>query len=64
MRNLRKGHSGHLSDLKVGQIARVTGIHNDSKVVRRRLLDMGITTGVIVTIKKNSSIRRSCGYRT
>jgi ferrous iron transport protein B len=52
MRNLRKGHSGHLSDLKVGQIARVTGIHNDSKVVRRRLLDMGITTGVIVTIKK------------
>ena len=52
MKNLRKGHSGHLSDLKVGQIARVTGIHNDSKVVRRRLLDMGITTGVIVTIKK------------
>lgn len=52
MRNLRKGYSGHLSDLKVGQIARVTGIHNDSKVVRRRLLDMGITTGVIVTIKK------------
>lgn len=52
MRNLRKGHSGHLSDLKVSQIARVTGIHNDSKVVRRRLLDMGITTGVIVTIKK------------
>ena len=38
--------------MKVGQIARVTGIHNDSKVVRRRLLDMGITTGVIVTIKK------------
>lgn len=52
MRNLRKGYSRHLSDLKVGQIARVTGIHNDSKVVRRRLLDMGITTGVIVTIKK------------
>lgn len=52
MKNLKKGHSGHLSDLKIGQVARVTGLHNDSKAIRRRLLDMGITTGVIVTIKK------------
>ena len=52
MKNLRKGHSGHLSDLKVGQVARITGLHNDNRAVRRRLLDMGITTGVIVTIKK------------
>lgn len=52
MKSLKKGQSGHLSDLTIGQVAIVTGLHNDSKVVRRRLLDMGITTGVKVKIKK------------
>lgn len=52
MKSLKKGQSGHLSDLTIGQVAIVTGLHNDSKAVRRRLLDMGITTGVKVKIKK------------
>ena len=51
MKSLKKGQSGHLSDLTIGQVAIVTGLHNDSKAVRRRLLDMGITTGVKVKIK-------------
>lgn len=51
-RKLKKGEAGHLSDLVLGQSAKVTGIHNDNKQVRRRLLDMGITVGVKVTIKK------------
>lgn len=49
---LKKGELGHLSDLMLGQSAQITGIHNDNKQVRRRLLDMGITTGVKVTVKK------------
>ena len=52
MKSLKKGQSGHLSDLTIGQVAIVTGLHNDSNAVRRRLLDMGITTGVKVKIKK------------
>lgn len=52
MRKLKKGDAGHLSDLQLGQSAIVTGIHNDNKLIRRRLLDMGITTGVKVKIKK------------
>lgn len=43
---------GHLSDLKIGQSARVLALHNDDPSRRRRLLDMGITCGVIVTVKK------------
>lgn len=42
----------HLSDLKVGQKGIVQSIHNDNKAIRRRLLDMGITKGVEVEVKK------------
>ncbi len=42
----------HLSDLKKGQKAIVLSIHNDNKAIRRRLLDMGITKGVEIEIKK------------
>lgn len=52
MRKLKKGDTGHLSDLQLGQSAIVTGIHNENRLIRRRLLDMGITTGVKVKIKK------------
>lgn len=41
-----------LSDLKKGQIAKVIRINNENKALRRRLLDMGITKGVLVEIKK------------
>lgn len=49
---LQSGEQGHLSDLKIGQVAKVLALHSDSKALRRRLLDMGITRGVEVKIKK------------
>ena len=49
---LNIGEQGHLSDLKIGQVAKVLALHSDNKALRRRLLDMGITKGVEVTIKK------------
>lgn len=42
----------HLSDLKLGEKARVISLHNDNPALRRRLLDMGITKGVEVLVKK------------
>ena len=42
----------HLSDLKLNQKAKVLALHNENKALKRRLLDMGITKDVIVTIKK------------
>ena len=41
-----------LSELKVGQKARVKKIDVSNKVVRRHLLDMGLTRGVEIQIKK------------
>ncbi len=49
---LKKGDKGHLSDLKIGQRARVLGIHMDKLDIRRHLLDMGITKGTEILIKK------------
>jgi len=49
---LNKGEQGHLSDLIIGQKAVVLELHNENKALRRRLLDMGITKGVEVKIKK------------
>lgn len=40
---LEVGEEGHLSDLKIGQKARVLAIHIDKPELRRHLLDMGIT---------------------
>lgn len=41
-----------LSDLKVGQKAKVLKLNETNKAIRRHLLDMGVTRGVEVTIKK------------
>ena len=41
-----------LSDLKVGQRAKVLKLEVPNKQIRRHLLDMGITRGAIVHIKK------------
>jgi len=41
-----------LSDLKKGMSARVVNVQSQNKALRRRFLDMGITQGVIVKIKK------------
>lgn len=49
---LHAGQEGHLSDLKVGQKCELLSLHNDNPALRRRLLDMGLTKGVIVKVKK------------
>lgn len=41
-----------MSDLAVGQRARVLSLNEDDKAIRRHLLDMGVTRGVEITIKK------------
>lgn len=41
-----------LDQLKLGGKAKVIKIDSDVKEIKRRLLDMGITPGVIVTIKQ------------
>ena len=47
---LKVGERGHLSDISKGQVAKVLGLHNENPAVKRRLLDMGITTGVNISI--------------
>lgn len=49
---LLAGEEGHLSDLKVGQSCELLALHNDNPALRRRLLDMGLTKGVTVKVKK------------
>lgn len=49
---VKKGEHAHLSDLKIGQRAKVLGLHLDKPEVRRHLLDMGITKGTEILIKK------------
>ena len=41
-----------LSDLKVGQTAKVLSLNEKNKAIRRHLLDMGVTRGVKISIKK------------
>lgn len=48
---LKVGEEGHLSDLSKGQVAEVLGLHNNNSAIKRRLLDMGITKGVKISIK-------------
>lgn len=51
-RILHPGEEGHLSDLRRGQKCVVLDFHNDNAALRRRLLDMGITKGVVIEVKK------------
>lgn len=48
----KNGDKCVLSDLVVGQKARVLNLNITDKAIRRHLLDMGITRGTEVTIKK------------
>lgn len=41
-----------LSDLKVGQVAKILKLNETNKAIRRHLLDMGMTRDTIVAIKK------------
>ena len=42
----------NLANLKVGESARVVALNVLNKEIRRHLLDMGITRGVVVQVKK------------
>ncbi len=46
------GEKCRLSDLVVGQKAKVLKINETNKIIRRHLLDMGVTRDTEVTIKK------------
>lgn len=51
---LHPGEYGHLSDLRIGQEAEVLDFHDNNAALRRHLLDMGITKGVVVKVKKEA----------
>ena len=46
------GEKCNLSELSVGQVARVLKMNEENRVIRRHLLDMGVTRGTKITIKK------------
>lgn len=48
----KSGEKCNISDLKVGQKAIVLKLNEENKAIRRHLLDMGITRGVEIEIKK------------
>ena len=56
VKTLEKGAIGYLNDLKIGQIGKVVEIDIKEKEIRRHLLDMGITKGAIIKIKKIASM--------
>ena len=51
-KNLKIGDYGHASDLRRGQKGIVLDFHNDNAALRGHLLDMGITKGVTIEVKK------------
>lgn len=52
----RIGDECPLSHLKVGQTGILLNFSNDNKPLRRRLLDMGLTKGVSITIQRISPL--------
>ena len=46
------GEKCNLSELDIGQKARVLKLKEENRAIRRHLLDMGVTRGVEITIKK------------
>lgn len=46
------GEKCKLSELKIGQTAKVLNLKEENKAIRRHLLDMGVTRGVNIAIKK------------
>ena len=44
----------NLSELKVGQKAKVLKLNIENKQIKRHLLDMGMTRGVLVTVKRKA----------
>lgn len=48
----QRGEKCNLSELSVGQRAKVIRIKEQDRAIRRHLLDMGVTRGVEILIKK------------
>ena len=48
----KKGECCNLAQLKLGQVGKILKIEEKNKKIRRHLLDMGMTVGTIVRIKK------------
>lgn len=46
------GERCSLAELKVGQVAKVIKLNINNKMIRRHMLDLGITRGVEIKIKK------------
>lgn len=46
------GETCKLSELKVGQQAKIISLKEDNKEIKRHLLDMGLTKGTNILIKK------------
>ena len=46
------GEVCNLSELRLGQAAKVLKLNEENKIIRRHLLDMGVTRGVEITVKK------------
>lgn len=46
------GEICNLSELRLGQTAKVLKLNEENKKIRRHLLDMGVTPGVEITVKK------------
>lgn len=55
-KKLTVGEVGYLNDLEIGQKAKITSLNTPNQIFKRRLLDMGITRGTLVTIKKVSPL--------
>lgn len=51
-KSLKKPYIEILSNLKIGQKGKVVSINIQEKEIRRHLLDMGITRGTEIRIKK------------
>lgn len=56
IKKLKSGQFGYMSDLVIGQKARVTKIQTLNPAFKRKLLDMGITRGTVVIVKKISPL--------
>ena len=52
-----------LSNLKVGDVAKIVSIENENIFFRRRLIEMGITKGVVVEIKKVAPLGDPVGIK-
>ena len=46
------GEKSNLAELEIGQKAKVLKLNEENRAIRRHLLDMGVTRGVEITIKK------------